>query len=324
MNEPLAVRNFAFNFQKTIEYNGSTYLRKPKTCCQHFCFALCCGCRVKQEYMTVGNGTMTYGNPCLYLPGPCCLWSLKVDGQYWGKVKTPMCCDNGCLYFWCSCFVCKEIMFLKFYDKTNAMVNTMRLYDGCCHKMFGPMSQVWAPIISQCTDCCAFMCGKNMLLVSEKYYSGNMDEKDAVGAINQLYELIPYKGSLCCVYRDTVRNSIKAYENMADPDMLPVMAIGTMLQEGMIENKGIVCTMPLLAPATGTCCDLGRRVSFVRMTFEQALNTPGMILEDKGGAPAIEITDAVVSQPGAPSLKSFDELLAMPTKPSWFGGVEAL
>ena len=50
----------------------------------------------------------------------------------------------------------------------------------------------------------------------------------------------------------------------------------------MIENKGIVCTMPLLAPATGTCCDLGRRVSFVRMTFEQALNTPGMILEDKG------------------------------------------
>jgi len=159
-----------------------------------------------------------------------------------------------------------------------------------------------------------------MVVISEKIFTADMESKVDVGEIHQVYGLRPIPGTGCCVYRFPIRLSIKSNSNLPDEKMVGVFSMLPIMQAGVIENNSICPRPPLMLPATGSCCDCGRYVTFKRMTFEQMLNTTEAAT---GGAPATEVTDNAVTlnlSPLSHKFKSDEEIAALPTRPWFFGG----
>jgi hypothetical protein len=160
-----------------------------------------------------------------------------------------------------------------------------------------------------------------MVVISEKIFSADMANKQHVGEVHQVYGLRPIKGSACFVERYPIRVTIKSNAALENKQMVGVFSLLPIMQTKAIENHSLCPRPKLMLPATGTCCDCGRYVTFTRMTFEQMLNKTESVT---GGAPAGSVadhpTDSFEMSPLSRMLKTDDELDALPTRPYFWGG----
>jgi len=158
-----------------------------------------------------------------------------------------------------------------------------------------------------------------MLVVTEKYYEGDMSKGDPVGEIHQVVNLQLIKGTMCTTQRKIVRHSVKSFSNMTNHDMVPVISLLPVMQAGQIENPCSFFNIPLVPMPSGSCCDCGRRVTVTRMTFAQSLTMTEVVT---GGAPGEATTDAEVQQEFR--LRTDEELAALPTRRTFWGHLEVV
>lgn len=163
-----------------------------------------------------------------------------------------------------------------------------------------------------------------MVIVTEKFFGGDMDMKDPVGEYMQVYSVEPViPNNICCggVQRRLIRSSLKSYANNPAPDMLPAVSLIPLLQSGVMAPPACLLYRHRVVPAaTGSCCDCGRYATQVRMTFSEAMTQTDFA----GGAPAESMTDALEfkysgSRSAGFALKSHDQLAALPFRKDFFG-----
>jgi len=262
---PKSVRSIAADYLPTMMYEGANYVRRPLSCGDGVYAILTCGFKPFAAYHASGGKKLTFINQCNLF----CPWTVRQDDKLLGTIRKAGVCDNGCMYFCCSCCVCKEVKFMKFYNKDGTVVNTMRIYDGCLRKISGAMGleEACSGCCAGCLDSCAYCSNKNMVVISEKFYDGDMEVKEPVGEIHQVLNLQLIKGSCCATQRVVVRHSVKSYENMKNPDIIPVISLLPIMQAGSIENPCGFANVPLVGTPSGSMFDCGRRVTVTRMNF---------------------------------------------------------
>lgn len=149
-------RSLAVDYTNTIMYNGANYVQRPPTCCTQCKHSWTCGFCPSIGFVAAGGKFIDFMSPCIL----CYPWRAIENGSMIAKISRPYCCDNGCCYFCCWCFVCKEVMTAKFVDESGSWVATMRVNDTCCRKCcVNPAVQVLceAPC-TQCIDDCSYCC----------------------------------------------------------------------------------------------------------------------------------------------------------------------
>ena len=78
-----------------------------------------------------------------------------------------------------------------------------------------------------------------MIVVAEKYFEGDMSDKEPIGEIFQVIALEPYfpgGGVCCCLNRVPVRHSIKPLQNMKNPSLVPAISLIPLLLSNQMQN----------------------------------------------------------------------------------------
>jgi hypothetical protein len=154
-----------------------------------------------------------------------------------------------------------------------------------------------------------------MVLITEKYFDGDMNNKEPVGEVYQVFNLQPVPMTGCCVQRESVRNAVKAFPNNKTPALSPVVAILPTLQSGRFNPlPGPFCSLSLVPAPTGSMCEIGRYATLTRMTFKQAMG------KTAGGAPSQGQDDA--HRPVVGKLLSDEEMAALPVRRNFWGALE--
>merc|ERR1711965_1071284 len=76
----------------------------------------------------------------------------------------------------------------------------------------------------------------------------------------------------CAMIRELSRISVTFESPDANMDLVPIIMLLPMMQDGFVQNSCACCTYPLQPPASGSMFDCGRNVTFERAMFDQVLN----------------------------------------------------
>lgn len=242
---------------------------------QDLCFPACC----THIPFISEKRKMEYEKLC----GPCsCRWAVNIDDKQVGAMKDVGCCDNGCLFCCCPCFVYDgyaKVMGMENANKDEKFVILSKLFPcwplamglGCMFSGFGALFMAGE-------GCYKYVNGESIKTIAQPVYQGpwsrgkNAEPPKQIGTFYGSQRFTPI---CCCLACPTpMRFYYKATTpEGANLEMEEQTILGMVLQL----YRGMPTPCKMCSPAgfrtpTGICClDMGLETSVSWSSPKEAL-----------------------------------------------------
>jgi len=179
--------------------------------CQMICCPVCC----TFVPLTSENRKMEYQKIC----GLCsCKWAVNIDERMVGGMKDVGCCENGCMFCCCPCFVCDgyaKVMGMVNANQEEKFVFTSKLFP--CWPLVGALGLVFAGFgllgVSM-QGCYNYVNGTSVKTITQPVYAGpwkrgtNPEPPKQIGTFHLVQRFTPC--GLCCACPTPMRAYYKA------------------------------------------------------------------------------------------------------------------